>query len=146
MKIPISQQRRRRQITTQHYLMLKEVEEVAQHYNSNNRALSAKGNCIYQKTDVSEGCAIGRKLTPDEKRCIGFFAGSIASLCSNYIVPSYWGRFSITFLMRLQDLHDTAVYWSDKGLNEQGQKQVDDIKIRILKGFYDQQPVSQKYA
>jgi len=104
--------------------------ETAQHYNSNNRSVSPDDECIYGGVCAyiptpeieSEGCAIGRKLTIEEKELVlenRLNTEGVSEIMRKFKPVNLVG-FSLSFLEALQDLHDNLGYWCEEGLNERG--------------------------
>lgn len=78
-----------------------------------------------QKVDISEGCGIGRKLSPEAQEAYDSKGGPIGQLfCSNShkrMAPQWMQEMSVDFLIRLQSFHDSDPYWNkNEGLSEEG--------------------------
>ena len=126
--------------------MIREVEAVLGFYNSNNRAIAPLDDedterCVYHATSCSPGCAIGRRMTEAELQQWGSHMGSVGSIyvaarCGGGPVLSYWDRFPMPFLSSLQDLHDQAINWNDRGLSDVGRRKASRLIEKIADGFY----------
>lgn len=116
--------------------MLKMLEDTANHYNSNNRAMKDNGQCMYLAPNGNK-CAVGRYLNEEHK-------DYKAALRFNFGVGKLLKRFPniltvdvpISFLSSLQDLHDRGSNWNEKGLSEKGEEYYQEIKSRILSDYY----------
>lgn len=102
------------------------LEDVAAHYNSNNRAI-LNGDCVYQKTAKSEGCVIGRACPIEIQR--------ILPSSKNVKQDSVWQKLpeelrelGKDFLHQCQCLHDNSCYWNEEGLSDEGKQEVERIK------------------
>lgn len=89
--------------------------------NPSSRRNKTESECLYSPiTETSEGCAVGRLLTP---LCAKFLdANSCDITVGNE--PYEWDENIVehkTFFKMLQSLHDTDVNWADEGLSEEGE-------------------------
>ena len=112
--------------------MIAEVEEVANFYNWNNRAVGNDARCKYI-TDCGKPCAIGRKLTKEELSKPGINQTPLREIIES---GSYWEHFDIRFLVNLQNLHDKLLHWTETGLSETGVLFKESIIRDINKGEY----------
>lgn len=102
------------------------LEETVRHYNSKNRSTIRGTECVYipQDSSESEGCAIGRKLTPEYKELI--IKNKLNTNCNVINLfkrlgkPEYFKGMPEHFLIRVQGLHDCEDYWNSKGLSDEG--------------------------
>lgn len=101
------------------------LEETAGFYNTDNRALSNTGDCVYVSTDKSPGCAIGRHIPAELAKSLDDapFSGINNDDIFNAI-PDSLRELTKMFLMNIQDLHDTAWNWDEKGLTAAGRQKV----------------------
>lgn len=113
------------------------LEETISHYNLGNRC-AVNGKCRYSPVTlgligVSEGCAIGRKLSPAVARelDVSFNGVDIGNEELRKELPEWMLNLDFRFLNDLQHLHDVDCFWGEKGLNEDGEREVDGIKERI---------------
>lgn len=102
------------------------LDDVANFYNSGNRATDENGTCIYDSTYVSPGCAIGKELT-DKELNIRVFEEPIRNidctvdlLYNEEVLPKWMMDFDVEFLLSLQNLHDDEKYWNEEGLSNVG--------------------------
>lgn len=92
----------------------------------NRRCVNENEECRYSPVtfgiqDRSEGCAIGRKLSPELAKEIDDAEGSIGieDVLGRYELPEYMNDDNSTFLRKCQVLHDLNEHW-DTGLSEKG--------------------------
>lgn len=105
------------------------LEETAGFYNTDNRGLDDAGTCIYSPTSKSPGCAIGRHLDPVlSARLDKGTSTAVNNIAVSENLPSFLTELNISFLARVQDLHDTAWNWGEKGINACGKNRVLEIK------------------
>ena len=112
------------------------LNETVTYYSENpteRRCTSIGGSCYYSPEKAnkpkSEGCAIGRLLTPELK------AELDEQIVINTTVGGVWDSlpkeiqvYGMDFLGELQSLHDVSVYWDDKGITKDGLGKVERIK------------------
>lgn len=106
------------------------LEETANHYNLNNRCSTATG-CRYSPESLglkgkSEGCAIGRKLTPTLAKKLDREGGTVSYIFEE--LPEELKALGRGFLMHIQLLHDNYSNWDREGLSEIGERTVESIK------------------
>jgi len=100
------------------------------------RCVSISGGCKYSPVSInkltSEGCAIGRHLSPDVQ--IKFdnqiCAGIEDILDKKYLkelMPKWMQNMNEDFLSDSQALHDMNIFWDDKGLSNEGISRVEEI-------------------
>ena len=107
------------------------INEVATHFNLQNRAIDFSGEYSYI-TEEGKKCAVGMFLS--EKLSNNYNAYSSTSLFGALgfeILKDEYRIESIYFWSRLQSFHDDEENWSDGGLSEQGEQE----KQRLLNTF-----------
>lgn len=94
--------------------------------------------CKYSGTTIgneeSEGCAIGRLLTPELRQQLDAQCGDDVPSGVTDIwdyLPEDIKSYGKLFLASLQHLHDGNGYWDINGLSEDGVNYADDIKKRF---------------
>lgn len=112
-------------------------ETVAYYSEDTNRRCSKDKLCAYDpatagKEGISEGCAIGRLLSPQLKKELD---KKYTSASKPSGVPSifeelpksiqYYGK---EFLTRLQSLHDQSIYWDHNALSVAGKREIESFK------------------
>ncbi len=120
------------------------LNDTIAHYseNVNRRCVAIDSNgqiqCKYSGTTInnteSDGCAIGRLLTPELRLMLDNNCGdTIPSGVDNVWgdLPDEIKAYGQAFLITLQKLHDEPSYWGSEGLTERGQSCVDRIKVDI---------------
>ena len=100
--------------------------ETATHFNINNRCYG-QSTCYYIPPEgvCSEGCAIGRKLTQEEKDEVkehDLNESGFDELIGVLNMPEYFCGMPQSFVEDCQDLHDTTSYWNESGLSDLGKK------------------------
>jgi hypothetical protein len=107
------------------------LEKTAKHYNNLNRNTDG-GLCYYfPRHENTEGCAIGR-LIKDKQLCKRLDENGNSAVGEVFNrLPKYVKQYGKEFLSRLQELHDTNVYWYAKGLTPDGKKEVKRIKAKF---------------
>lgn len=118
------------------------LNETITHYseNVNRRCVKTNGEgqikCKYSGTTIenaeSDGCAVGRLLTPELRL-------ELDAMCGDEIpsgVTDIWGylpdeikAYGKSFLTSLQGLHDSIEYWNEEGLSDKGKKYAERIKV-----------------
>jgi len=111
------------------------LDQTVAHYNSKNRSVAQLSpdrvpNCYYVPVDpeCSEGCAIGRLLPEKHVRQImaaGCNSLSVRSLFSHFRtndigIPKVFSGIPLSFLFKLQNLHDKGKYWNEDGISNLG--------------------------
>lgn len=84
--------------------------------------------CAYSpktlKSSTTEGCAIGRHLPPElaERFDIEYPNSRISSFYDKEIsnLPTQLKDLTLSFLVKVQNLHDIKINWAKKGLSAQG--------------------------
>lgn len=94
----------------------------------NRRCKTRNGICTYSpeaagKVGISEGCAIGRMMTPENKLLADFECGKpILSIYNrleqNKMLPDWMLEFEPEFLSNIQSLHDQDCYWNFNGISK----------------------------
>lgn len=116
------------------------IKETATFYNLKNRAVAKTGACFYK--EGKKACAVGRCLRPDSKIIKEGLQGVISTIAyklfphfssldtakvsfhlDQELKEEYRGH-HVRFWDELQRFHDAPCNWSDTGLSEQGQKQL----------------------
>ena len=117
------------------------LNETIAYYSENpteRRCVAKSGGCFYSPKSAgkpnSEGCAIGRLLSPNKKEQLDNedSADTSVDFMFDYL-PKKVQSHGKQFLSALQQLHDGGEdnglkYWSEKGLTEDGLKKVQEIK------------------
>lgn len=102
------------------------LEHTARFYNSSNRAISEMGRCVYEPTETSPGCAIG-KWCPE----LHGLEGEIAVVW-RHVRRSWKGKMlTWRWLRPSQWLHDGKDYWTDTGLSTRGIKDYHSAAAKI---------------
>ena len=118
--------------------MFKILNDTAAFYNSNNRAISREGTCVY-KTQDNKCCAIGRYFTDTH---FNAFISSEMTIGVDLLMERFELRgvkmpeeligIPKKFLRSLQMLHDSSEEWDERGLTVKGhlekQRLIDQIK------------------
>jgi hypothetical protein len=98
---------------------------------------SREYRCTFQSTPTSDGCAIGRKLSDDEREyCEGL--GTVSSVDIDCL--SYFAGWCKEFLLDVRGLHDRGEFWDVRGYryaDEVAAKYLRDLRERILRGEYE---------
>lgn len=116
------------------------INMVANHYNSYNRGMGHHG-CNY-RTDDGKMCAVGMCMNDEAMDEYGDYVGSISEISGKIInrggyldsifKEEYRGH-DVDFWDDLQRLHDHSSFWSDEGLSEAGEKEVE----ALIKEYID---------
>lgn len=127
--------------------MLDYVNEVANTYNSTNRASKvipatedkpeSSGGCYYF-FEGTQGCAIGRRI-PDKELCKTLDKQDATGVGNNAVynlLPDNLKIYTKSFLSDIQSLHDYAENWIPTGLSVMGTKNVERLKERIMDEKY----------
>ena len=111
--------------------MLEILDETIEYYTHNPRGITDGEVCLYL-TEDGKKCAVGRCLV--EGRIPTTFEGGVPSLVRKYgtflLKPQYRG-YKEAFWTDLQTLHDRSYYWVVGGLNDEGERYVNEIKTNI---------------
>lgn len=117
------------------------LEETVEYYRTHNRAtvLKADGTsgvlCSYVATEGNEGCAIGRKISPELRAKLQEKNNTIDDDNTFLALPSELQELGRSFLTALQSLHDGGELWHKKlgengnELSEKGNARYNQIKI-----------------
>lgn len=104
-----------------------------------NRRCFKDGNCKYSpktagKQGLSEGCAIGRHLSPKVQKAFDNFSGNSYSIIDimakeemKKLLPEWMQEMPVGFLSSVQVLHDKSSSWGAKGLSNVGKQRVNRI-------------------
>ena len=114
------------------------LEDTVKYYSedTSRRAVTIGGSYCYYRTDDGRKCAIGRHI-PDELYDISIENKGIDDIFEHNCISDELRELGISFLMNVQELHDSNGYWvSGEGLSTEGEKWVDYIKRRIIEGNY----------
>jgi len=107
-------------------LQLAFLEDTIKHFNSTNRGVNTgdRYTCSYY-----DGCAIGRHL-PKELclRLDNFEDTAIDNEGVFDLLPQELQALGISFLSRVQKLHDEVDNWDENGLTTQGLEKANEIK------------------
>lgn len=107
-------------------------ETVAYYSEDVTRRSKSMTYCYYDGKNAGgctgEGCAIGRKLTPEKRAYLDkeYPNQSVSSVIDE--LPEYMQDMGVSFLRDIQGLHDNDSFWSEKGLTEGGKLLVESIK------------------
>lgn len=104
------------------------LNETIAHYNSKNRCVDLKLGCVYAPTQTSAGCAIGRhlplelaqgfdQLAKDNQGCPDGIGWGVSADRIYSKLPESLKELGMTFLARMQSLHDNENNWDSDGLN-----------------------------
>lgn len=110
-----------------------------------NRRCRGEGRgCYYSPTKInkegiSEGCAIGRHLSPEVQlkfdNAVDVGSQSITTLYNTpqyfNLLPEWMKKMPVKFLGKIQRLHDNSQFWNEKGLTDKGLSYVDGIKAEF---------------
>ena len=107
------------------------LDDAIAYFNKNTRSFNEQGNCCYQPTPTSQGCAVGR-LIADKELCKTLDAnlentGVGVTRVFNKL-PIEVQELGESFLTDLQSLHDGYYNWDETGLSEDGISRVNSIK------------------
>lgn len=112
------------------------LNDMISYFNSNTRCLlpvyriTDNTDCRYERTETSEGCAIGRRLPL--KTSIKLDKGTNQAISNNLnLVPDWMKELGGDFLQELQRLHDNSRNWNEKGLSTIGEECLSDIKNKF---------------
>jgi len=125
------------------YAELKLLSDTVNHFNNSNRSVT-EGTCLYVcKDGTSEGCAIGRLMTEGEKEILlregyieDYNGESLDEIIEFFGVPQKVFGYRFEFLIELQNLHDSNLYWDDKGPTEEGWTRIGEMRASILSNKY----------
>jgi len=126
-------------MTTLQKKQLALLNETVAYYSEdvNRRCKNVTKGCAYDpatvgKEGISEGCAVGRLLSPRMKKQ---FDEKLVSNGIGMSVSTAWNRlpkriqvYGEGFLSALQCLHDADVFWIITGFHEAREKEVEHIK------------------
>jgi hypothetical protein len=109
------------------------LDATVAHFNSKNLSFlkdvnGSIKNCLYAPTEgVSTGCAVGR-LIKDKDLCrqLDSLKNKPVSDIAQYL-PDEIKKLGITFLGRLQRLHDIPSNWNENGLTKSGKDNYDKV-------------------
>lgn len=99
---------------------------------SNNERFCAYDPATVGKEGISEGCAVGRLLSPQLKKELDKKYPPISKPSGVHSIfeelpksIQYYGK---EFLTQLQSLHDQSFYWDHNALSVAGKREIENIK------------------
>lgn len=104
---------------------------------SRRRCMNAEGTCKYSpvvaRITTSEGCAIGRHMTPENQEIADKSEKNLLLLLLDYpsLFPEWMREMNHPFLYGVQKLHDADLNWEVTGLSNDGIGNVNEI----IEGF-----------
>jgi hypothetical protein len=110
------------------------LDELEYYTTDTNRRCVDGGACTYSpakvsKVGISQGCAIGRHLTPELQEELdergGYSGVSNPDIFPR--LPDNLKELGQNFLYNCQSLHDCDDYWEENSLNEAGKEAVNHI-------------------
>lgn len=112
------------------------LQDTIQYYSQDPEGRRCKNNdwCFYSpktvgKEETSEGCAIGRLLSPKlQEELDKNYKGSGMKDSIFSILPQEIQDLGQDFLWRLQSLHDIDDNWNSEGLTKKGERRVKQIE------------------
>lgn len=122
------------------------LNDTVEYYSENTkrRCQGEAGGCFYNPASVglehiSDGCAIGRWMTPVQKQSADAWLGGTVGVSElpPELMPEKLKKYSIKFLSAIQNLHDSNLNWDERGLTRYGEREVNDILNGIKIGRYD---------
>lgn len=109
------------------------LELVANSYNYKNRAIGVVDECRYI-TDDGRMCAVGMCMTEDAIKQYGDCLGNVHELNGSEeldeLLKTEFQGHSVEFWADLQILHDTEIYWNEKGLSDLGRAKYETLKLQ----------------
>jgi len=114
-------------------LMLDETIEI---YTNHSKRSKKRNTCTYLGTKKSLGCAIGSRIKDKElcKKLDNYLSTGVNNISIFAQLPKLLKSLGQDFLIEIQDLHDTDVYWKKNENNTfsqltiAGKMQVDSIR------------------
>jgi hypothetical protein len=109
-------------------LRLEFLNETINFFNSTNRSFKNKG-CHYY-LEGKDGCAIGRKITDKDlcRELDKMLDSSVSNIEVFESLPMELKILGMTFLKKVQLLHDIGTHWDEHGISESGKQYVNEIK------------------
>jgi hypothetical protein len=113
------------------------LDETVEYYSANpeGRRCTSMIGCHYSPQTArkfgSEGCAIGRKMTPlNAIKADRLYTGGVKTLLREFpdLLPENLRRMPENFLVSVQNLHDSPMYWTSTGLSVFGKELVAQIR------------------
>ena len=117
---------KKRQNGTKKYFLF---EMVAYFSQDPKRLRATKANSdeitsqCYYRTDKGLQCAIGRYI-PRENYRPSLEGWGVSDIMGNSTLPQEIESLGEKFLSQVQALHDSGLFWTDKGLSEEGYKHI----------------------
>lgn len=109
------------------------LEDTVRYYSEDvlRRAVSKTGKCQY-KTEDGRKCAIGRHIIKD-KDCEAFDMSkdnTVQEIIRKNpdCLPEHVKELGVVFLINIQKLHDSRLYWNDNGISQEGKQEIEVIK------------------
>lgn len=105
--------------------------------NTNRRCVDAQTlSCFYDphtlgKGNISNGCAIGRWMTQEQKAAADSSGAMIPVGELGILLPNILRKYPMWFLEEIQRLHDTHTYWNTFGLTQKGLEYVNKLQLKI---------------
>jgi hypothetical protein len=127
--------------------MLWLIDDTEKYYleDVNRRCVDDSEVCYYSpdsagKQDISDGCAIGRWMSPKQKLEAGDNKYTLISVTSlpERLIPDKLKGFTREFLQEIQLLHDLDGHWNDTGVSRMGKGFIKNLKDKVQSGVYDQ--------
>ena len=114
------------------------LESTISYFNSQNLCV-VDGGCFYSPiSDKTEGCAIGRHLTKKAKKAFDKCNNGNTQIRAVFeneslkkMAPKWMQKMDISFLVNMQQLHDSKGNWNETGLSPKGKQEV----VRIMAQF-----------
>lgn len=111
------------------------VDTIAYYSKDVKRRCTSGITCAYSpksvgKEGISEGCAIGRHMTPANQvkaDAYAEFNNSSVDKIDEKLIPKKLINLGIPFLVQMQRLHDASQNWDEDGLTVIGKQKVGDI-------------------
>lgn len=113
------------------------LKETVEWYSEDPKGRRCIVNGVFKYGGVSEGCAVGRLMTPEERKLLDDNDVKGLVTIEDFLkLPTQVQEWGKTFLRGLQTLHDTTGYWDYKGkrLTIYGQVYVSRLKNHIISG------------
>lgn len=122
----------------------KVLQETLEYYKQDPQAKRCKEGktCAYSpytvgKQDTSEGCAVGRLLTPElQQRLDKENEGDIVELVFHKL-PEEVQSLGLDFLLYLQYFHDSDLYWNAEGLTKKGEQKYKRLMEKVEMGYFE---------
>lgn len=121
------------------------LDMVKYYSEDTNRRCTGPDRCYYSpisvgKVGISEGCAIGRHLTPELQLELDSF--DISSVTKDYVferLPNFLQELGKMFLFSVQSFHDQETNWTSQG-------KINQNVMRIVKEYDLDKKMFREYA